>query len=141
VGKLTLELARSLIQVARETAGGKPVVVAVVDSGGDLIAFERMDKTGKTMARVALGKAYTAAVSGRETAAMADKAKENPLFWHSVAAKDPGPFIFGRGGAPLIEEGEVVGAVGVSGPSGDIDVACAKAAAEEFARWSARQGS
>lgn len=102
MAKLTLELARSLIKVARETAGGKPVVVAVVDSGGDLIAFERMDTTGKTMARVALGKAYTAAISGRETAVMAERAKENPLFWHSVAAKDPGPFIFGRGGAPLI---------------------------------------
>ncbi len=135
MAKLSLELAQGLITEARKSAGGKPIVVAVVDNGGDLVAFEKMDKTGKTMGRVAVGKAYTAAISGRETAVMAEKAKANPLFWQSVAAKDPGPFIFARGGVPLIYEGEMQGAVGVSGPSGDLDVACAKAAAEEFARW------
>ncbi|MCZ6626378.1 MAG: heme-binding protein [Deltaproteobacteria bacterium] len=108
--KLSLEVAQRLIAEARKLAGDKPiVVVVVVDVGGDLVAFEKMDRTGRTMGRVAIGKAYTAV--------MAAKAKENPLFWQSVAAKDPGPFIFARGGAPLIHDGEVQGAVGVSGPS------------------------
>ena len=131
---IPLAMAQQLIAEAQKTAGDKPIVVAVVDSGGDLIALQKMDRTRKTMGRVAIAKAYTAAVSGRETTEVAQKARENPVFWQSVANKDPGPFIFARGGAPLIHGDEVVGAVGISGPSGDLDVACARAAAALFTR-------
>lgn len=131
---IPLDIAEKLIAEAQKTVGDKPIAVAVVDSGGDLIAFQKMDKTRKTMGRVAIAKAYTAAISGRETTEIAQKARENPVFWQSVAMKDPGPFVFARGGAPLIYNDEVVGAVGISGPSGDIDVACARAAAALFSR-------
>lgn len=80
MAKLSLELAQRLIAEARKVAGDKPIVVAVVDVGGDLVAFEKMDKTGRTMGRVAIGKAYTAAISGRETAVMAAKAKKIRFF-------------------------------------------------------------
>ena len=44
-----------------------------------------------------------------------ERAKENPLAWQSVMTKDPGPFTLARGGVPLINNGEVISAVAVSG--------------------------
>ena len=115
-------------------AAGKPIAVAVVDTSGNLVAFERSDGATPINVRAAIGKAYTAAVTARETEELMERAKENPLAWQSVMAKDPGPITLARGGVPLINNGEVIGAVGVSGRGGgDIEVICAQAARSAFA--------
>lgn len=129
---VNLEIARRLISEACRVAAGKPIAVAIVDAAGVLIAFERSDGATPINVRAAIGKAYTAAVTGRETEVLMERAKENPLAWQSVMVKDPGPFILARGGVPLLKNGEVVGAVGVSGRGGDIEVTCAKAAERFF---------
>ena len=130
---LRLETACGMISEARRLAAGKPIAVAIVDAAGNLVAFERSDGATAINVRAAIGKAYTAAVTGRETAELMERAKENPLAWQSVMTKDPGPFTLARGGIPLMDNSEVVGAVGVSGAGGgDIEVTCAKAARSAF---------
>ena len=131
---LRLESARAMISAACRKAAGNPIAVAIVDAAGNLIAFERSDGATPINVRAAIGKAYTAAVTARETEELMERAKENPLAWQSVMTKDPGPFTLARGGVPLINDGEVIGAVGVSGRGGsDIEVICAQAARSAFA--------
>lgn len=130
---LNLEAARGMIAEACRVAAGKPIAVAIVDASGNLIAFERSDGATPVNVRAAIGKAYTAAVTARETEDIMERAKENPLAWQSVMVKDPGPFTLARGGVPVIKNGEVVGAIGVSARGGDIEVTCAKAAERLFA--------
>ena len=131
---LSLDSARSMISEAHRMAAGKPIAVAIVDTSGNLVAFERSDGATPINVRAAIGKAYTAAVTARETDELMERAKENPLAWQSVMTKDPGPFTLARGGVPLINNGEVIGAVGVSGRGGgDIEVICAQAARSAFA--------
>ena len=129
---IDLDVARAMIAEAYRVAAGKPVAVAIVDASGNLIAFERSDGATAINVRAAIGKAYTSAVTARETEVLMERAKENPLAWQSVMVKDPGPFILARGGIPLIKNGEVVGAIGVSGRGGDLEVTCAKAAERLF---------
>src|SRR5215475_12230883 len=129
---LRLETARGMISEARRIAAGKPIAVAIVDAAGNLIAFERSDGATPINVRAAIGKAYTAAVTARETEILMERAKENPLAWQSVMIKDPGPFTLARGGIPFIKNGEVVGAIGVSSRGGDLEVTCAKAAERLF---------
>ena len=130
---LSLENAHVMISEACKLAAGKPIAVAIVDASGNLVAFDRLDGATPINVRAAIGKAYTAAVTARETEELMERAKENPLAWQSVMTKDPGPFTLARGGVPLIDNGEVVGAVGVSGRGGgDIEGLCAKAAKIAF---------
>lgn len=130
---LRLESARAMISAACRKAAGNPIAVAIVDAAGNLVAFERSDGATPINVRAAIGKAYTAAVTARETEELMERAKENPLAWQSVMTKDPGPFTLARGGVPLINNGEVIGAVGVSGRGGgDIEVICAQAAKSAF---------
>jgi uncharacterized protein GlcG (DUF336 family) len=129
---LNLEAAREMISEACRVAAGKPIAVAIVDASGNLIAFERSDGATPINVRAPIGKAYTAAVTARETEVLMERAKENPLAWQSVMIKDPGPFTLARGGVPFIKNGEVVGAIGVSGRGGDLEVICAKSAERLF---------
>lgn len=109
---------------------GLAASVAVVDSGGHLVAFARQDGATAMPVQIAIDKAYTAATSGLSTGG-----------WHDYIATD-GPLALGAppgvhrlivfaGGVPILHEGAVVGAVGVSGGhhSQDEQVATAGVAA------------
>ena len=98
--------------------------VAVVDSGANLVAFGRMD--GAQLASIAISqhKARAAASFRRETRAYEDAIQTNLPY---VATLDG--VIASRGGIPLVEDGRLVGAVGVSGGTGSQDEVCAKAGA------------
>jgi uncharacterized protein GlcG (DUF336 family) len=98
------------------------VAVAVVDTHGALLYFERMENTQYASNDVAIGKARAAATFQRPTRAFADAiAKGGP------AVLSLGPIYASPGGVPIMVDGKVTGAVGVSGVTGDQDEQCAKA--------------
>ena len=106
---------------------GVAVVAAVVDIGGDLMALLRADGAYSASVTIAKDKAYTSAVFGAPTDALSNALKENPVLHHGIDIR-PGVALFG-GGQPIVEDGAVIGAIGVSGGSEDDDRECAKAGA------------
>ena len=98
------------------------VAVAVVDNHGYLVYFERMDNTQYASMDIAIGKAKAAATYRRPTRAFADVINKGG----PATATLPGVFA-SPGGLPLMVDGKVTGAVGVSGVTGDQDEQCAKA--------------
>ncbi|MGQ3674171.1 GlcG/HbpS family heme-binding protein [Xanthobacter sp. TB0139] len=102
-----------------------PVVAAVVDASGDLIALLRGDGAFKASTTIAQDKAHTAAVFGVSTDALDDGLGAGSTLHQGIALR-PGVALFG-GGFPIVENGEVIGGIGVSGGSEDDDRACAQA--------------
>jgi uncharacterized protein GlcG (DUF336 family) len=111
--------------VAHAGAADKAVVAAVVDSSGDLVALLRADGAFKASIGIATDKAYTAAVFGVATDVLSDALSANATL-HEGIARRPGVVLFG-GGLPIVQHGEVIGGIGVSGGSEDDDRACARA--------------
>ncbi len=103
------------------------VVVTVVDIGGDLMACLRADGAFSASIGISKDKAYTAAVFGAATDDLSNALKDNPVLHHGIAIR-PGVVLFG-GGLPIVVDGALIGAIGVSGGSEDDDRACAKAGA------------
>lgn len=115
---LTLDVARHVVAAAQAEAQQKgwPCVVAVVDAGGYLILLERMDASPMLASvELAPAKARTAALFGKPS-----KALEDAIHAGRVAATTAG-FVEMDGGVPLIVDGEVVGAIGVSSAQPDWD--------------------
>jgi glc operon protein GlcG len=126
---LSLEGARQVIAgavaYARTKAG--TAVIAVVDEGGNLMAVERLDNTFAAGANISIGKARTAALFKKPTKAFEDIIKNGRT--SMVALNDFTPL---QGGVPITVDGQIVGAVGVSGAASaqeDEEVAMAGAAA------------
>jgi len=124
---LTLEGARNVIaaavQFARTRAGTG--VIAVVDDGGNLMALERLDGTFAAGASISIGKARTAALFKKPTRVFEELINKGRT---AMAAVDFTPLI---GGVPIVLDGQIVGAVGVSGAASaqeDEEVALAGAA-------------
>lgn len=99
--------------------------VAVVDSGGNLVAFKRMDGAQLASIQIAEHKARAAATYRRETVLFENAIQRANL--HYIATLDG--VIASRGGIPLIEGGKMIGAIGCSGGTGSQDEAVCKAAA------------
>lgn len=117
--------------VAHGRANGKAVVAAVVDAGGDLVACLRADGAFSASVGIAKDKAYTAAVFGISTDDLSKALISNAVL-HAGIASRPGVVLFG-GGLPLVDDGAVIGAIGVSGGSEDDDRDCARAGASVLA--------
>ena len=126
-----LEKARELIQAMKVKAEEikVPMVVSVVDAAGDLVALERMDGTLLISLKIAPNKARTAARIRLSTEDLAQAAAAGATLFG--IHNDPEVVIFG-GGIPLVHNGFVVGAVGVSGGSVEEDVTVAKAGVAAF---------
>lgn len=101
------------------------VAIAVVDTHGFLVYFERMENTQYASMDIAIGKARSAATYRRPTRAFADAINKGG----PATATLPGVFA-SPGGLPLTVDGKVTGAVGVSGVIGDQDEQCARAGLE-----------
>jgi glc operon protein GlcG len=101
------------------------VAVAVTDPHGYLVYFERMENTQYASIDIAIGKAKAAATYRRPTRVFADVINKGS----PATATLPGVFA-SPGGLPLMADGKVTGAVGVSGVTGDQDEQCAKAGSE-----------
>jgi uncharacterized protein GlcG (DUF336 family) len=97
------------------------VAVAVVDTHGFLVYFERMEDTQYASMDIAIGKAKAAATYRRPTRVFADVINKGG----PATATLPGVFA-SPGGLPVFVDGKVIGAVGVSGVTGDQDEQCAK---------------
>ncbi|WP_017727557.1 GlcG/HbpS family heme-binding protein [Halalkalibacterium ligniniphilum] len=102
------------------------VSVAIVDDGGNLAGFIKMDKAKLIPSQIAQNKAYTALGFGLPTADWYEKIKDNPPLLHGIVHTER-MTIFG-GGLPIIINDELVGGIGVSGGTSDQDIECAEAA-------------
>jgi glc operon protein GlcG len=102
----------------------KAAVVAVADSHGELIAFARMDGAPISSIRIAANKAWTAARERKSTQEIGEKAR-HPEKGHDIAYYGDPKFVGWGGGVPVWKDGEVVGAVAVSGLSSSEDVVLA----------------
>ena len=116
------ELVGSAVAAALEH--GTPISVAVVDAGGTLLSFARMDGAPAFSAGLAVAKARTSATFGRATSDMEELVAERPSF--AVGFLGHGDWYVGRGGAPIIVDGECVGAIGVSGNTAEVEDGLAK---------------
>ena len=116
---LTLKHALACIErgVAKAQSGGFLVAIAVVDEGGHLVACHRMDGALWITPEIARAKANAAAAFRTTTLDMEERfSKGNrALFAGNVASLGDYQLVFGKGGVPIVENGHVVGAVGVSG--------------------------
>jgi len=102
------------------------MAVAVVDPGGTLVYYEKMDNTQLGSADVAIEKARTAAKFKRPSKAFQDLVAGGGAGLRILRLPGAVPF---EGGIPLIMEGQIVGAIGVSGDTSDHDGVCAQAGA------------
>ena len=110
--------------IAECTKNGWNVAVAIVDTHGFLVYFERMENTQTASMDIAIGKARAAATYRRPTRVFADTINKGG----PATATLPGVFA-SPGGVPLMVDGKVIGASGVSGVTGDQDEQCSKAGA------------
>jgi uncharacterized protein GlcG (DUF336 family) len=123
---VSAELARTMIDAAERKAAdmGHPFVIAIVDDSGVLKAFSRMDGAALLSVQIAQDKAYTAAGFGLSTDAWHDFVKDDAPLAMGAAPGIDRLIVFG-GGFPIMIDGKVAGAIGVSGGhySQDMDVA------------------
>jgi glc operon protein GlcG len=124
---LTLKVAKKIAEAAEAEAQkrGATVVIAVVDDGGYLLVLERLDDTQVASVEVGIAKARTAAIFRRPSKVFEDQVRDGRV----AALGLPGAAPL-QGGIPIIFEGKVIGAIGVSGntPQEDEDIAKAGAA-------------
>jgi len=108
-----------------------PLAIAVLDAGGHLIAFKREDGTGIVRFDIAYGKAWGALGMGFGTRELAERAAKSPTFVAALSALSQGRMVPSPGGVLIVgADEEVVGAVGISGDTGDNDEGCAVAGIE-----------
>jgi glc operon protein GlcG len=121
--------ARKMAAAAQEAAKAKgvAVVVVVVDDGGHIVLLERMDGAQVASVNVGIGKARTAAIYRRPSKVFEDQIKNGRVA--ALALADATPL---QGGVPVLYEGKVIGAIGVSGDSPQIDEDIAMAGAAAF---------
>lgn len=130
---ISLSEAQVVVEAALKKAKeiGSPSNVAVVDSGGHLLAFARMDKAWLGSIEIAINKAFTSRAFDIPTEKLAKLAEPGAQFY-GIQESNHGRIMVFAGGVPLKSKGDVVGAIGVSGGMGDQDQAVAEAAAEAF---------
>lgn len=129
---LTLEEANCIAQgaIAKAVALGIKINVAVCDSGGRLLAFQRMDGAMWAGIYGSQGKAIASASFGRPSGDLTERA-EHPTF-RAIVAHSGGAMIMGQGAVPVIRDGEVIGACGVGGGTGQEDEDCARSGADSL---------
>jgi uncharacterized protein GlcG (DUF336 family) len=127
---ITLDKAQPIVAaaVAKAKEIGQPMNIAVVDDGANLTAFARMDGAWIGSIDIAISKAFTARAFDTTTRDLGANSQPGQQFY-GIYASNHGRVMIFAGGVPLRVGGKVVGAVGVSGGSGEQDQAVAEAAA------------
>jgi glc operon protein GlcG len=110
---------------------GKGASITVVDAHGELLAFLRTDNCRPSVINISINKAFTAAREWTESGNIGRAAKE-----YNFPITNFGDLRYTGwdGGYPIIYEGQVIGAVGVSGLPGEVDMEFAQAGAELFSK-------
>lgn len=131
MAKLKLTDAETIIDAA--LAEGRklklaPLAVAVLDAGGHLIAFKREDGAGLVRFDIAYSKAWGALGMGFGTREITERAAKFPAFIDALTTISQGRAVPSPGGVLILDEHkEIIGAVGISGDTGDNDERCALA--------------
>lgn len=123
---LSLDQANLIVTQALAEArsmGMLPVTVVVLDASGHLKAMQREDGASMFRFEVATGKAWASVGMGASSRVLAERARENPNFFVTLAATAAGKFLPQPGGVLIRNDGEVLGAAGASGGTGDEDEA------------------
>src|SRR5438067_13289175 len=107
------------------------VTAVVVDQSGRMVALGRMDRARPITVDIALNKAYTAASFQQPTDQLASVAAQ--AWFQSLVVSSNGRIMAGGGAVPIVEGGNVVGAVAVAGGTDDQDQTCAQAALASYA--------
>jgi uncharacterized protein GlcG (DUF336 family) len=133
---VSLEDARRVISAAENKAQeiGQPMNIAVVDAGGNLVSHVRMDGAWIGSIDISITKAFTSRAFDIATKDLAEHSQPGGQFY-GIHVSNGGRIRIFAGGIPLSsggEGGEVVGAIGVSGGSGEQDQAVAEAGAAAF---------
>ena len=130
---MRLEDARRVIAAAEKKAAeiGQPMNIAVADEGGNLVTHVRMDKAWIGSIDIAQKKAFTSRAFDISTKDLAAHSQSGGQFF-GIHASNNGKIMVFAGGIPLKKDGKVVGAVGVSGGSGEQDHAVAEAGSKAF---------
>ncbi|WP_373988217.1 heme-binding protein [Duganella sp. BuS-21] len=125
--ELNLAAANIILNAALQEAGSKgyrPMSAVVLDAGGHLVAMQRQDGASMFRADIATGKAWAAVAMGVHSRALMKRAADNPSFFGALASTGQGKFIPQVGGVLVKDaEGNILGAVGASGGTGDEDEA------------------
>ena len=130
---MTLADARKVIAAAERKAQeiGQPMNIAVADEGGNLVAHVRMDNAWLGSIDISINKAFTARAFDISTKDLATHSQSSGQFF-GIHTSNHGRVMIFAGGIPLKRDNKVVGAIGVSGGSGEQDQSVAEAGAAAF---------
>jgi|SRR5665647_157822 len=130
---ITLAQARTIIAAAEKKASeiAQPMNIAVVDAGGNLVAHVRMDGAWLGSIDISINKAFTSRAFDITTKDLGENSQPGQQFF-GIHASNHGRIMIFAGGIPLKQDGRVVGAIGVSGGSGEQDHSVAEAGAAAF---------
>lgn len=131
---LTLKVALSLTAQALSAArqiNAAPLTVAVLDGGGHLMALQREDGASLLRPNIAIGKAWGAIALGKGSRLLALDAQQRPAFFAALNGMGQSDVVPAPGGVLIRDDqGHVIGAIGISGDTSDIDEQCAISAIE-----------
>jgi uncharacterized protein GlcG (DUF336 family) len=130
---INLKEARHVITAAEAKADeiGQPMNIAVVDTGGNLVSHVRMDGAWIGSIDISINKAFTARAFDISTAQLGENSQPGQQFY-GIQNSNHGRVMIFASGVPLRRDGSVIGAIGVSGGSGNQDQAVATAGASAF---------
>ena len=128
---ISLETAKKVAApaIAEAAKNNWSMAVAIVDPAGDLVYYEKMDNTQLGSANIAIDKARSAALFKRPTKAFQDALAAGGEGWRILRLQGAVPV---EGGIPLVIDGKIVGAIGMSGGTSAQDAQCAKAGADSL---------
>ncbi|MCF4995192.1 heme-binding protein [Pseudomonas syringae] len=122
---LTLKVAVNLVNEAIHAGrviSAAPLTIAVLDTGGHLIALQREDGASLLRPQVAIGKAWGAIALGKGSRLLTDDAQKRPAFYAALNSMGQGSVVPAPGGVLIRNQaGEVLGAIGISGDLSDVD--------------------
>lgn len=126
---LTLDQASVIVKTALSKGrelGFNPLTVAVLDSGGHLVAFKREDSSGILRPEIAIGKAWGSLGMGVSSRTLRDNLSERPTFVNALQVASQGRVFPVPGGVLILnQDGGIIGAVGISGDTSEKDELCA----------------
>jgi glc operon protein GlcG len=131
MAEITLEMAEKALKAVKAKARelGTPMSVTVVDEAGRLVLSARGDGAGFFTPETSRGKAVAAAAFRRPTKEMVNLRESSPSFWGNVTALLGGQALPSIGGVPVVSGGQIIGAVGCGGGTGEQDHLCAETGA------------
>ena len=140
---LTLNLAVSLASqaiAAGRAISAAPLTIAVLDGGGHLVTLQREDGASLLRPQIAIGKAWGAIALGKGSRLLALDAQQRPAFVAALNSLGQGSVVPAPGGVLIRDQaGKVIGAIGITGDTSDIDEQCAISAVEALG-WVADAG-